>query len=56
MLRGIYEWEDVEEARKLFAKWCTGVHGMREQTGELLESMSGVARMIERNLEGIWTD
>ncbi len=53
VLQGIYERKDVEEARKLFGNWCAWVRAMREQTGELLEPMARVARMIEGHLEGI---
>ncbi len=58
VLRGIYEWKDVEVARKLFGNWCAWVRAMRERTGELLEPMARVGRMIEGHLGGIlahWT-
>ena len=58
VLQGIYERKDVAEARKLFGNWCAWVHAMRDQTGEMLEPMARVARMIEGHLEGIlahWT-
>ncbi len=58
VLQGIYERKDVEEARKLFRNGCAWVRAMRGQTGELLEPMARVARMIEGHLEGIlahWT-
>ena len=58
VLQGIYQWKDVEVARKLFGNWCAWVKAMREQTGELLEPMARAARMIEGHLEGIlahWT-
>jgi transposase len=58
VLQGIYERKDAEEARKLFRNWCVWVQAMRGQTGELLEPMARVARMIEGHLEGIlahWT-
>ncbi len=53
VLQGIYQWKDVEVARKLFGNWCAWVKAMREQTGELLEPMARAARMIERRMEGI---
>lgn len=56
--QGIYERRDAVEARKLFRNWCAWVQAMRGQTGELLEPMARVARMIEGHLEGIlahWT-
>jgi hypothetical protein len=40
VLQGIYQWEDAEEARKLFRNWCAWVKAMRDQTGELLEPMA----------------
>ena len=58
VLQGIYQWKDVEVARKLFGNWCAWVKAMREQTGELLEPMARAARMIEGHMEGIlahWT-
>ena len=58
VLQGMYQWKDVEEARKLFGNWCAWVQAIREQTGELLEPMARAARMIEGHLEGIlahWT-
>ena len=58
VLQGIYQWKDVEVAKKLFGNWCAWVKAMREQTGELLEPMARAARMIEGHLEGIlahWT-
>ncbi len=58
VLQGIYERKDAEEARKLFRNWCAWVHAMRGQTGELLEPMARVARMIEGFFEvilGQWT-
>ena len=58
MLQGIYQWKGSEEAKVLFGNWCAWVHAMREKTGELLEPMARVARMIEGHLEGIlahWT-
>jgi transposase len=48
----------VAEARKLFGNWCAWVRTMRDQTGEMLEPMARVVRMIEGHLEGIlahWT-
>jgi hypothetical protein len=53
VLKGVYERKDVEEARKLFGNWCAWVRAMRDQTGELLEPMARVARMIEGHLEEI---
>ena len=58
VLQGIYQWKDVEVAKKLFGNWCAWVKAMREQTGELLEPMARAARMIEGHMEGIlahWT-
>jgi transposase len=58
VLQGIYQWKDVEVAKKLFGNWCAWVKAMREQSGELLEPMARAARMIEGHLEGIlahWT-
>jgi transposase len=58
VLQGIYERKDAVEAKKLFRKWSAWVHAMRGQTGELLEPMARVARMVEGHLEGIlahWT-
>ena len=58
VLQGIYERKGAEEAWKLFVNWCACVRAMREQTGELLEPIARVARMIEGHLEGIlapWT-
>ena len=58
VLQGIYQWKDVEVARKLFGNWCAWVKAMWEQTGELLEPMARAARMIEGHMEGIlahWT-
>jgi len=58
VLQGIYQWKDVEVARKLFGNWCAWVKAMREQTGELLEPTARAARMIEGHMEGIlahWT-
>jgi transposase len=60
VLQFIYERRDVEQARKLFGNcnWCAWVHAIRQETGELLEPMAPVARMIEGHLEGIlahWT-
>ena len=58
VLQGIYQWKDVEVAKKLFGNWCAWVKAMREQTGELLEPMARAARMIEGHREGIlahWT-
>jgi hypothetical protein len=37
VLQGIYQWKDVEVAKKLFGNWCAWVKAMREQAGELLE-------------------
>ena len=53
MLQGIYEWIDVQNARKLFGNGCSWVRTMRKQTGELLGPMARAAQMIERHLEGI---
>jgi len=53
VLQGIYQWKDVEVAKKLFGNWCAWVKAMREQTGELLEPMARAARMIEGHMEGI---
>jgi hypothetical protein len=55
VLQGIYERKDLEEAQKLFGNWCAWMNGIRRQTGELLEPMVRVARMIEGHLEGILT-
>jgi transposase len=58
VLQGIYQWKDVEVAKKLFGNWCAWVKAMREQAGELLEPMARAARMVEGHLEGIlahWT-
>jgi len=58
MLQGIYQWKDVEVAKKLFRNWCAWVKAMREQAGELLEPIARAARMIEGHMEGImahWT-
>jgi hypothetical protein len=43
LLQGIYEWKDVEEARKVFGNWCGWVRAMREKIGDLLEQMARVA-------------
>jgi hypothetical protein len=58
VLHGIYEREDADEARKLFRSWCSWVHAMRGQTGELLEPIALAARMVEGPSDGIvahWT-
>jgi transposase len=58
VLQGIYERKDAEEGRKLLRNWCAWLHAMLGQTGELLEPMARVTRMIEGHLEGIlgqWT-
>jgi len=58
VLQGVYQWKDVEVAKKLFGNWCAWVKAMREQTGELLEPTDRAARMIEGHMEGIlahWT-
>jgi hypothetical protein len=47
MLQGIYKREDADEASKLFRNWCTWVHAMRGQTGELLEQVARAARMVK---------
>jgi hypothetical protein len=46
VLQGIFERKDAEGFRKLFRNWCAWMHAIREQTGELLEPMDRVARMI----------
>ena len=43
----------MEVGRELLGNWCTWVQAMREQTGELLEPMARVDRMIEAHLERI---
>ncbi len=58
VLQGVYQWKDVEVAKKLFGNWCALVKAMREQAGELLDPMARAARMIEGHMEGIlahWT-
>jgi transposase len=58
VLQGIYQWKDVEVAKKLFGNWCAWVKAMREQAGELLEPKARAARMVEGHMEGIlahWT-
>ena len=53
-----FSFSHIDPFWKLFRNWCACVHAMRGQTGELLEPMARVARMVEGHLEGIlahWT-
>jgi len=53
VLQSIYQWKEVEVAKKFLGNWCAWVKAMREQAGELLEPMARAARMIEGHIEGI---
>lgn len=53
VLQDIYRSSVAREARQRFRDWCSWVHAMREEIGELLEPMVAVAHMIESHIEGI---
>ncbi len=50
VLQGIYGSQDSGEPKKLFRNRWAWVHAMRGQTGELLETIVGFARMIDCHL------
>jgi hypothetical protein len=52
-LYGNYERKDAEKAGKLLREWCDWVHAMQGQSGELLEPIFRVVRIVEGYLEGI---
>lgn len=52
VLQEIYRSPAAREARPKFKEWCSWVHAMREEIGELLEPMVAVAHMIESHIEG----
>jgi transposase len=54
ILQGIYQVADVKQARKDLESWCQWVKEKAQKKGhDLLEPMVGVARMVERHMEGI---
>jgi hypothetical protein len=51
VLQRIYQRKDNGKVKKLFRNWRAWVHSMQGQTGELLDPMARVSRMVEGELE-----
>lgn len=53
VLQDVYRCPTMGEARQKFRDWCSWVHEMTEEIGELFIPMRKVAQMVESHLEGI---